>query len=114
MVVIIANYNNNLANTVVHQTAFDKVCYVRKLYEIYIADKDLDVDESGRVPKASQKDFTDWAEAKLAVTGQKLEEAVGTKKSNVRIIVGTAMDTSNEGFAYAKELCKHEVRYPFM
>ena len=110
MMIIIANYNNNITNAIVNQTAFDKVCYVKRLYDIFLVEKDYPVDADGRNKQMKQVGkFTEWAEERLSVTGQCLADAIGTKQSNVRTICQNAMHITKTALDWAKELCKSEV-----
>ena len=109
MMVIIANYNN-ITNTIVDQTAFDKVCYVRRLYDIFLVEMEYAVDADGRNKDIkTTKEFIEWAEARLSVTGQGLADAIGTKESNVRTVCQNAMHIANTALEWAKELCTTEV-----
>ena len=110
MMIIIANYNNNITNAIVNQTAFDKVCYVKRLYDIFLVEENYPVDADGRNKDMKQvKKFTDWAEDRLSVTGQCLADAIGTRQSNVRTICQNAMHITKTALDWAKELCKSEV-----
>ena len=85
---------------------FDKLCWLRRLNEVYVIDKDLEVDEEGRGRGLKQAKVQAWIRQKLEASGQKLENTLGVKSgTSVRIMVQSAMDLTNSAYEWGKEIC---------
>ena len=108
--IIVAGFHNDNTNNFVSSNPFDKLCWLRRLIEVYRAEKDLETDDDGRiVPEASQAKVQKWMKKKMVESGQDLEQALGVAASGVRIVVSLALDFTDATFAFGKEICSTDV-----
>ena len=108
--IIVAGFHNDNTNNFVSSNPFDKLCWLRRLVEVYVAEKGLETDDDGRiVPEPRQVTVQNWMKKKMAESCQDLEKALGVAASGVRIVVSLALDFTDATFAFGKEICSDDV-----
>ena len=107
--IIVAGYHNDNTNYFVQYNPFDKLCWLRRLIEVYIIDKNMDVDDEFRMTNEKQSNVQKWIQTRMEESGQDLAKALQVTKTVLRIIVTLAMDLTESAYVWGKKICSTDV-----
>ena len=108
--IIVAGFHNDNTNSFVKYNPFDKLCWLRRLIDVYVTEKGLHVDHEGRIhPEVSQAKVQKWMKKKMAESGQDLAKALDVAESGIKIVVHLALDLTDVAFAHGKEIWSTDV-----